>query len=147
VAARVDYAAEATAVFTVAELERWFAVAIIDYYHRKPHAGLGVPPLVQYHDGLQQRATLLGQPYPRRLDDGRTFMLDFLPVVWRTLQRHGFMVDHIAYYSETFRPLIGDTRHGKFLIRRDPRDLSRVYVWEPTSQQYVDVPCRTYPDR
>jgi putative transposase len=34
-------------------------------------------------------------------------------------------------------------KRPKFLIRRDPRDLSRIYVLEPKSQQYLEVPYRT----
>ena len=81
--------------------------------------------------------------YPRRLEQSRAFVIDFLPVVWRTLQRHGFMLDHIAYYSDALRPLIGQPQQGKFLIRRDPRDVSRVYVRDPASGHYLEVPYRT----
>jgi putative transposase len=81
--------------------------------------------------------------YPHKPGNTRSFVIDFLPVVWRTLQRHGFRIDHIDYYSDALRPLIGNADQGKFLIRRDPRDLSRVYALDPASQQYIEVPYRT----
>ena len=143
VAARGDDASDTHAVMTLGELEHWMTVAIIDYYHRKPHTGLHAVPLERYREGIQARATALGEAYPRRLDQHRAFVIDFLPVVWRTLQRHGFMIDHIAYYSDALRSLLGRPQQGKFLIRRDPRDVSRVYVCDPDSRHYLEVPYRT----
>jgi len=71
-------------------------------------------------------------------------VIDFLPVVRRSLQRFGFMLDHIPYYSPALRPLLGkQEQRTTFLIRRDPRDLSRIYVLDPESQQYLEVPYRT----
>jgi putative transposase len=142
VAERGDYPSEGRAVLTLAELEHWLSVAIVNYYHQKPHAGLNVPPLIRYREGVQRRRDELGQPYPPVPGNAQAFIIDFLPVVWRTVQRHGFMIDHIAYYSDALRPWIGDPSLGKFLIRRDPRDLSRVYVLDPQSQQYLEVPYR-----
>lgn len=143
VAERGDYPSEDRAALTLAELEHWLSVAIINYYHQKPHAGLKVPPLIRYREGVQRRSDELGQPYPQAIGNWQAFIIDFLPVIWRTVQRHGFMIDHIAYYSDALRPWIGDPNLGKFLIRRDPRDLSRVYVLDPQSQQYLEVPYRS----
>ncbi len=143
VAARGDYPSEGRAALTLAELEHWLSVAIVNYYHQKTHTGLKVPPLIRYREGIQQRSNELEQPYPQALGNTQAFIIDFLPVVWRTVQRHGFMIDHIAYYSDALRPWIGDPGLGKFLIRRDPRDLSRVYVLDPQSQHYLEVPYRS----
>ena len=85
-----------------------------------------------------------GRGYPPKIRDPRAFLIDFLPVVRRALQRFGFVLDHITYYSPALRPLLGkQEQRRKFLIRRDPRDLSRIYVLEPESQQYLEVPYRT----
>lgn len=143
VAERGDYASEPRAVMTLAELEHWLTVAIIDYYHRKPHTGLDAAPLDRYREGIEQRSLALGVFYPPKPGNTPAIVIDFLPVMWRTLQRHGFRIDHIDYYSDALRPLIGNPDQGKFLIRRDPRDLSRVYVLEPESQHYLEVPYRT----
>jgi putative transposase len=143
VAERGDYPSEQRAALTLAELEHWLTVAIISYYHQKPHGTLSIPPLVSYQEGVRQRSDALGQVYPHSISNVQGFIVDFLPVLWRTVQRHGFMVDHIAYYSDALRPWIGDPQLGKFLIRRDPRDLSVIYVLDPRSQQYLSVPYRT----
>jgi putative transposase len=79
-------------------------------------------------------------PVPR---DPRRFLIDFLPVVRRTLQRDGFTLDHITYFSNALRPWIeARDRPNPLLIRCDPRDLSRIFVFDDASDVYLEVPYR-----
>jgi len=72
------------------------------------------------------------------------FLLDFLPVIRRTLTRTGFVIDHIHYSADALKPWIARReRLPAFLIRRDPRDISRVWVLEPEGQHYLEIPYRT----
>jgi putative transposase len=62
------------------------------------------------------------------------------------LQRDGFTVDHIRYFSNALKPWIvsRDVRtEGHLILRRDPRDLSRVYVLDPFDGSWLEVPYRT----
>jgi putative transposase len=141
---RGSYDAEGRAVLTLGELEKWLTIAITQYYHHAWHHGLGGIPLAHYEAAIVGTAETPGRGYPPKIRDPRAFLIDFLPVVRRSLQRFGFVLDHITYYSSALRPLLGkQEKHTKFLIRRDPRDLSRIYVLEPESQQYLEVPYRT----
>jgi len=141
---RGSYDAEGRAVLTLAELEKWLTIAITQYYHHAWHHGLGGIPLAHYEAAILGTPETPGRGYPPKIRDPRAFLIDFLPVVRRSLQRFGFMLDHITYYSPALRPLLGkQEKRTKFLIRRDPRDLSRIYVLEPESQQYLEVPYRT----
>jgi putative transposase len=141
---RGSYDAEGQAVLTLAELEKWLTIAITQYYHHTWHHGLGGIPLAHYEAAILGTAETPGRGYPPKIRDPRAFLIDFLPVVHRALQRFGFVLDHITYYSPALRPLLGkQEQRTKFLIRRDPRDLSRIYVLEPESQQYLEVPYRT----
>jgi putative transposase len=73
----------------------------------------------------------------------KAFLIDFLPLVKRKLQRHGFVLDHIQYYSNALRPWIAERdRLEPFLIRRDPRDISRIFVLDPKRDAYVEIPYR-----
>src|SRR5713101_1076028 len=142
--ARGVYDADRTAALTLAELERWLTVAITEYYHRTFHRGLGAIPLERYTAGMLGTPDTPGRGYPPKMRDSKAFLIDFLPVERRTLQRHGFRLDHIDYYSPVLRPLLGrGERSQSFLIRRDPRDLSRIYVLDPVSNHYLEVPYRT----
>lgn len=72
------------------------------------------------------------------------FLVDFLPVIRRSLTRTGFVVDHVHYFSNALKPWIGQRGElEKFIIRRDPRDISRIWVLEPGGGAYLEVPYRT----
>jgi putative transposase len=54
------------------------------------------------------------------------------------------MIDHIVYNSSALSPLIAErNKFQRFLIRRDPRDLSHIYVLEQHSNRYLEIPYRT----
>jgi putative transposase len=140
---RGDYDSDKAACLTLEELERWLAVTITKYYHLRPHEGMDNEiPLHRYEQGLQKLVSAdktLAMPR-----DPRTFLIDFLPVVRRSLQRDGITIDHITYYSNSLRPWIQwRDQPGRLLIRRDPRDLSRIFVLDAKSNCYLEVPYRT----
>jgi putative transposase len=139
---RGDYDSDKNACLTLEELERWLAVAITKYYHLHPHEGMDDEiPLHRYEQGLQVLiAANKTIPIPR---DPRTFLIDFLPVVRRSLQRDGITIDHITYYSNALRPWIQIRNQPvPLLIRRDPRDLSRIFVLDAEHNVYLEVPYR-----
>jgi putative transposase len=140
---RGAYDSEGRAALTLKELETWLTLVIVGHYHLSVHGSLHEPPLERFKRGLLGTPDAPG-PGPRpRLVHRRAFLIDFLPVVKRKLQRHGFMLDHIQYYSNALRPWIADRdRLEPFLIRRDPRDISRIFVLDPTRDAYVEIPYR-----
>ncbi|WP_411726314.1 transposase [Methyloglobulus sp.] len=139
---RGDYDSDQTSCLTLEGLEHWLALAITKYYHLKPHEGMDEDiPLYRYEQGLQAMAHA-GKtiPMPR---DPRAFLIDFLPVVRRSLQRDGIIIDHITYYSDALRPWIRLRKEpGSLMIRRDPRDLSQIYVFDAENNYYFVVPYR-----
>ena len=65
-------------------------------------------------------------------------------MIRRTIQRTGFVIDHVTYYADVLKPWIARRdRLGRFVIRRDPRDLSRVWVLDPEGACYVEISYRT----
>ena len=139
---RGDYDSDKTACLTLEELERWLAIAITRYYHFRKHAGINDEiPLQRYERG-HQALMAAGEtiPAPRDL---QAFLIDFLPVVRRSLQRDGITLDHITYYSNALRPwIVRRDRPGPLVIRRDPRDLSRIFVLDAEHDLYLEVPYR-----
>lgn len=135
---RGAYDSEREAVFTLAELEKWFALAITGLYHGSLHTGIGEAPLARWKKGVDES----GEPQPVR--DFKAFLVDFLPVLKRHIHRQGFVIDHIWYFSNALRPWIAERDQGYvFLIRRDPRDISRIWVLHPKEHRYLEVPYRT----
>lgn len=141
---RGSYDSDKAACLTLAELERWFAVAVAKFYHLRPHTGHdGGFPLQLYREGVMALAKE-GRALPSP-QDPRAYLIDFLPVLRRTLRREGLVIDHIHYYSTALRPWI--ERDGpalRVLIRRDARDLSRIYVHDPDGGGYLEVGYREH---
>ena len=52
-------------------------------------------------------------------------------------------MDHIAYFSHALSPWIYQRGAQQFTIRRDPRDLSRIYVLDVKSNSYLEIPYRS----
>ena len=61
----------------------------------------------------------------------------------RSLQRDGITIDHITYFSNSLRPWIQfRDQPTPLLVRRDPRDLSRIFVLDAKNNCYLEVPYR-----
>ncbi|MDQ6759647.1 MAG: Mu transposase C-terminal domain-containing protein [Acidobacteriota bacterium] len=74
--------------------------------------------------------------------------LDFMPFFERVVQPTGIHIDGIDYYHDVLRTWIAaadpgnPALHRKFIVRRDPRDISRVYFYDPELEQYFEIPYR-----
>ena len=98
-------------------------LAVTGPYHNSVHNGLGEPPLARWRHDVTEQGALPA------ITDPQGFLVDFLPVLRRRITREGIVADHIAYYADALRPLVARRdRLGPVLVRRDPRDLSRVWV-------------------
>ncbi|WP_067470323.1 Mu transposase C-terminal domain-containing protein [Nocardia amamiensis] len=136
---RGRYDSDAKAVLTLTELQRWMTLAVA-CYHGEPHEGLGgrTPAGV-----WAERAAAAGTP--AAVTNETAFLVDFLPVIRRSLTRTGFTVDHVQYYADVLRPLIAQREHlARFVLRRDPRDISRIWALHPETGEYLEVPYRTW---
>ncbi len=133
---RAGYDAEASATLTLRELEQWLILAICRY-HETIHSALLEPPAARWRRTIQSVQV-------QSVSDPNAFLIDFLPVIRRKIQRVGFVIDHVVYYRDVLKPWIA-RRHqlDKFVIRRDPRDLSRVWVLDPPSNYYLEIPYRS----
>jgi len=133
---RGSYDSEERAVLTVAELEKWLAVAVASY-HGQVHGTTRQTPQARWAAGIEQGA-------PTLVANETAFLVDFLPVIRRTLTRTGFVIDHVHYFSDALKPWIARRgRLDRFVIRRDPRDISRIWVLDPDGGSYLPVPYRT----
>ena len=145
---RGDYDSGKTAAFTLAELDCWVTHFIVDVYHQRLHTALGMSPMKKYSEGLLGKGRTKGRgliPVPA---DAARIRLDFMPYVERTIQRRGVAVDGIEYYDPVLRSWLGakdpeePRRPRLFIFRRDPRDVSRVYFFDPDMREYFAIPYR-----
>ena len=133
---RGTYKSEKQASLTLKELEKWLILAV-GTYHGSVHDTLLETPLAVWNRSVQ---TLNLEKIPNR----QAFLIDFLPVIRRSITRTGFVIDHIWYWSDSLKPWVSRRESlGKFIIRRDPRDISRVWVLDPESRLYFEIPYRS----
>jgi putative transposase len=119
------------------ELQRWLALAVTSY-HGQVHGTTGQTPAARWSGGVAATGA------PVTVTNEAAFLVDFLPVIRRTLTRTGFVIDHVHYFCDGLKPWIARRdRLDRFVIRRDPRDISRVWVLDPDGQFYLEVPYRT----
>ena len=142
---RGEYDSEKRAVMTKDEFEKLLVDLICNDYHRRPHSALGMPPLRMWELGIFGGAGIRGVGMPPRPTDRLTVVLDFLPSYSRTVQPDGVSLDGLRYYAEALRPWIGmkDRDTGKarsHVFRRDPRDISAIWFYDPDLKQYFKVP-------
>ncbi|WP_068326486.1 Mu transposase C-terminal domain-containing protein [Janibacter terrae] len=135
-AQRGSYDSDAKAALTVAELEKWLALAVASY-HGRVHGTTGQTPQARWVAGAAETPAVT-------VANESAFLVDFLPVFRRRLTRTGFVIDHVHYFSDALKPWIARRdRLDRFVIRRDPRDISRIWVLDPEGETYLSVPYRT----
>lgn len=146
---RGDYDSEGHACMTLSALEQWFAIYIVEYYHHQPHEGNdGIPPIIKYERGLLGDDKQPGIGLPQRIADEYKLKLDFMPYKERTVQEYGVLLENIFYYHDGLRRWINtlnpNSKNNKrqFVCRYDPRDMSKIYFYEPDTKSYIEVPYR-----
>ena len=134
---RGSYDADKMSALTLTELESWLALAVAGY-HGSIHGSLNQTPAGRWDEGVREFGAQPVVAHPA------AFLIDFLPVIRRRITRTGFVIDHVHYFANVLKPWIARRdREEKFIIRRDPRDISRIWVLEPEGTAYVEVPYRT----
>lgn len=145
---RGEYDSEAESAMSLAEFERWFAILCVEAYHQKRHSELGMPPIAKWQEGIFGIGKKLGIGMPPRITDELRLKLDLMPFETRTVQQYGIVWDHIEYQHDVLRRWINAPDPDnlrlkrKFLCRRDPRDISTIWFYDPEVQQYYAVPYR-----
>jgi putative transposase len=143
---RKNYKSEEKSSMTLKEFEKWIVIFITKIYHNRVHSSLGRSPMDVYKEGILGSSEKLGIGIPTRIFNERKVRLDFMPYEERTIQEYGVVIDYIHYYSDVLRPYIhnkGVNGHKKkFIFRRDPRDISLVYFFDPISENYLEIPYR-----
>ncbi len=129
--ARGNYQSENEAKLTLAELNEWLYLEIAGQYHHDIHRMIGTTPTAAWARSLAHGTV------PALPADPARFVIGFLPIVHRKLQRNGLFFERIRYWADVL-PSIAQPREP-LLTRYDPRDLSRLYVLTPT-KSYQAVP-------
>ncbi len=146
---RGDYNSQKHANMTLEEFEKWLTILIADVYHKKIHSELNMTPLQKYENGIFGTNNQPPRGLPKRIEDKQFLFINLLPKEERTIQKQGIQIDNITYYSEVLNTWIDayDTIRGtkvkkKFIVRRDPRDISHLWFFDPNIKKYYMIPYR-----
>ena len=134
------------AALTLSEFERWLMTLICKVYHQREHRTLEMSPLKAWEIGVVGTRTTPGTGMQEPPENGPDILRDFLPKFERTVQRTGAGIEGWFYQAAVLKRWIGardphePKKPRKFTFRRDPRDVSRVWFFDPEIEQYFDVP-------
>lgn len=138
---------EDEAFFFIDEIEAFFAEWVATYWQVRPHGGVEFPDLPKldlspnemYEEGLIRAGFTYVIPDP-------ALYFELLPTEWRKIHHYGIDLRGLRYNSEVldeWRDLPSpypNVHRGAWPIRYDPRDLSEVFFYDPTLQEWHAVP-------
>ncbi|MFD0962548.1 Mu transposase C-terminal domain-containing protein [Pseudofulvibacter geojedonensis] len=142
---RKNYNSKEHASLTLKEFEKWLTIYITKIYHHKVHSSLSMSPLQKFKEGIFGNENQIGRGLPKKISDERRLRLDFMPYYERSIQEYGVVIDHIHYYDEVLRKYVHSSTgkvKNKFLFRRNPRDISVIYFYDPQLKDYFEIPYR-----
>lgn len=142
VAKKGNYDAEKNAVHTLKEAERIVISFITKQYHVRKHTGNpgNLPPRVMWQDGIygNRKEDTLGRGLPKPIADPKRFLVDFLPQERRVINQEGIVWDYIWYMDDVLSVL--REKGKKFIVKRDPRDISVIFLLDPETAEYYEIP-------
>lgn len=143
---RKRYNSKKNASFTLKEFEKWLTIYITKVYHNRIHSGINTTPLDKFKQGILGDKNTPGIGMPPRIMNRRKVELDFMPLIERSIQEYGVVIDHIYYYSDVLRNYIHDSDSKgnkiKHKFKRDPRDISVIYFYDYKQNTYYEIPYR-----
>jgi putative transposase len=143
------YDSAKNAIMTINELEQWYTDFIINIYHKTVHGTIHMTPEERLYQGMLGVGDGTIPFLPTVPSDTLKLRMALLPASERTVQKNGITIDYITYFSETLRKWIIPAHYKKLnknlksnnvLCRRDPRDISKIYVYDPDIDNYIEVP-------
>ena len=143
------YDSEEESTMTIDELEKWYLDFVINMYHKTEHTSLGMTPEEKFYQGLYGVGEDKSIPFlPVVPANTLKLRMALLPAINRTVQKNGITIDYVTYFSETLRKWIIPTQYknlrpdleNSVVCRRDPRDISKLYVYDEDIKDYITVP-------
>lgn len=143
------YDSAKNAVMTISELEQWYTDFIINIYHKTVHGTIHMTPEEKLYQGILGVGDGTMPFLPTVPSDTLKLRMALLPASERTVQKNGITIDYITYFSETLRKWIIPAEYKKLnknlksnnvLCRRDPRDISKIYLYDSDIDNYIEVP-------
>ena len=134
---RGDYESLKQACITQSDLDQLLHIFLLDIYAEDFHRGLQDIPARRWEKLIQSGF------FPRVPTSVAQLRILLGRMVYRNVQHYGLELHNLRYNSPALAPL----RHRmkkrddpQVKVKYDPADLSRIYVYDPDEQQYLEVP-------
>lgn len=145
---RAEYDSEGKAIMTLAAFERLFAEFLVNDYHLKEHSGEGMQkraPLQRWTAGIRDGDVMPPTGLPEIPADQDQLRISLMPVEWRAVKNARVELFRETYYSGALALLSEKVDLEKplkerlFEVRYDPRDISKIWVLDPNTGQYIEA--------
>lgn len=144
---KMHYDSEGNACMTFDEFEKWLLIYITKIYQHNIHSGLKTSPYSKWKEGIFGTKYTPGIGYPQIPGDIESLTIDFLPSIERTVQKNGVTIDGLTYFDQILRTKIRGYDIGyetsnsnpKYIFKRDPRDISFIWFYDNTQQEYHKI--------
>lgn len=145
---RAEYDSEGRALLTLREFEWYFTEFLVNDYHLAEHSGEGMDrrtPLQRWTAGIFDGDVFPPVGLPDLPANPEAVQISLMPVEWRTISNATVAIFNETYYSGALQTLSNDVdptkpeSARKFEIRYDPRDISRIWVRDPGTGNYIEA--------
>lgn len=132
------------ATFTIDEFEKYFINLLKEYINTPTKRFNNMTPLQKWNSYFfdpQTREQI--RSIPPQPDDPQSLRIELMPFFDRHLSQKGLLLDHIHYDSPQLTAIkrrYATDERIPMRLRRDPRDISYIYVMDPSTKAYIQVP-------
>jgi putative transposase len=132
---RGDYDSPGQACVYLKDVERMMVRYTVDIYAERPHRGLdgGIP-------ARRWEAAMAAGLSPRVPASREELLILLGRVDYRAVNRYGIEFEHLRYNAPALAALRHRLKGQRAKIKYHPGDLSRVYVFDPFEQCYLEAP-------
>jgi putative transposase len=127
------------AILTLNNLRELLVHYITDIYHHDVHQGLPLEcntPSARYYEALE----IMGNPPFIKVEDEPYYKIQLLPSAMKSYKNDGIREENVKYASPETTRFISNKRKNNCKIKFDIEDISKIYLLDPESKSYIEVP-------
>ncbi|MGB5049827.1 MAG: Mu transposase C-terminal domain-containing protein, partial [Caldilineaceae bacterium] len=131
---RGDYNSLKQACIYLSEVDRIMNLFIVDIYAQRFHRGIEAIPAQCWETAVQFGFS------PRVPPSGKELSILLGRVSYRSIQHYGIKFQSLRYNCPDLTLLRTQLKGEQAKVKYHPADLSRLYVYDPFHQHYIEVP-------
>jgi len=132
------------AVLTLENLRELLVQFITDVYHHREHAGLPLEcntPVARLYTAMDVMGSLPFIPE----EDEPYYKMQLLPSDMKSYRNDGIRIENVKYGSPETTRFISKKQKKNCKIKFNVDDISKIYLLDPESKQYIEVPAISPP--